>query len=290
MTVRSRILQAIRRFFTEHGYIEVETPVRIATPALENHIDAEPAGDRFLRTSPELHMKRLLVEGFPRIFQIGPCFRRGEQGRFHTPEYTMLEWYRQGADYESVLTETRALMRAVATEARGATRVTLAGAEVDLAGPWSVWTVAEAFGRWAGWDPVRDWDADRFDWDLVHKVEPALPRTAPVALKDYPVAAAALARCRGGAAPVAERWELYLGGLELANAFSELTDPREQRRRFEVSARTRARAGREVYALDEDFLAALSRGLPACAGVALGVDRLALALTDGGSLNEVRAF
>lgn len=286
LEARDRLHHGIRDFFRARGYLEVETPLRIAAPAPELHIDAEPSGESFLRTSPELHMKRLLAAGYERLFQLGPCFRRGERGAWHHPEYTMLEWYRAGADYRDILEETRALLLAVA----GAQPLRFRGQACAIAAPWVELTVSEAFLRWAGWDPVAAYDPDRFDLDLVDKVEPALPAGAPVILRDYPAGAAALARRRPGRPEVAERWELYLAGLELANAYSELTDPEEQAARFTAWSAARARAGRAAYPPDAEFLAALRAGLPACAGVALGVDRLLLAITGGASLDDVLPF
>ena len=289
LQLRSRVLQAIRRWFGEHDFIEVETPVRLAAPALELHINAEPAGDRFLRTSPELHMKRLMAAGAPRIFQMGPCFRRGERGSRHNPEYTMLEWYRADAGYAEVLMDTKMLLLAVAREVKGTTDLTYQGRPLTLAPFWERLTVAQAFLRWAGWDPTKAYDADRFDFDLVEKVEPRLPREVPVILTDYPAAAAALSRRKPDNPAVAERWELYLGGLEIANAYSELTDPVEQRARFAECAAARAAAGRPVYPLDEDFLAELGR-MPPTGGIALGVDRLVMILADLATLDDLLPF
>jgi lysyl-tRNA synthetase class 2 len=284
------VLQAIRSFFISRDYIEVETPVRLPAPSLELHIDAEPSGEQWLRTSPELHLKRLLAAGHPRIFELGPCFRAGERGALHRPEFTMLEWYRSDADYRDTLVECRELLVHVAKEVLGAASITRDGGETDLAGDWCVSTVREAFMTGAGWDPLAGYDADRFDLDLVNKVEPALPKNVPAVLIDYPVEAAALARCRPGPPAVAERWELYIAGLELANAFGELTDPIEQRRRFAECAEARRRAKREVYPLDEPFLEALESGLKPCSGVALGVDRLVMLLGDFREIGDVRAF
>jgi lysyl-tRNA synthetase class 2 len=293
LALRHRALQAVRGYFISRDYLEIETPIRVRKPALEPHIDAEPSGEAFLRTSPELHMKRLLAAGARRIFQVGPCFRRGERGSRHRPEYTMLEWYCADTDYRGVLEETRGLLQAVAEGATGSCRLPAreGGAPLDVAAPWHVLSVREAFGRFAGWDPVAAYDADRFDLDLVQRVEPALPTDRPVVLIDYPREAAALARCRtdSGGATVAERWELYAGGLELANAYSELTDPVEQRRRFEACARLRREDGRDVYAIDEEFLAALA-DMPPCGGVALGVDRLIMLLAGADTIDAVCPF
>ena len=291
LRARSDILRAIRDFFRAGDFIEVETPVRLPAPALELHIDAEPAGDWYLRTSPELHIKRLLAGGAARVFEMGPCFRRGEYGARHHAEYTMLEWYRLEADDRVVFEDAKALLAAVVETVTGGFTFRYGGQTVDCrASAWEVVTVSDLFRAHAGWDPVRAYDADRFDLDLVAKVEPALPRDRPVVVRDYPVEAAALARCRAGDVPVAERWELYLGGMELANAFTELTDAVEQRRRFEACAVARRAAGRPVYPLDEAFLAALAGGLRPCAGVALGVDRLVMLLTGVTDIGAVRPF
>lgn len=287
--IRSRLLHALRSFFHERGFVEVETPVRLAAPALELHIDAEPAGDHWLRTSPELHMKRLLADGLENIFQLGPCFRRGERGDRHHPEYTMLEWYRARADYTDILADTKALISYCAQAVLGRADLVYRGQQIALLPRWERIPVADAFQRWAGWNPATHWDAERFDLDLVEKVEPNLPRDVPVVLTDYPTPAAALARRKPSDASVAERWELYIGGLELANAYSELTDPAEQRARFESCARERRALGKEVYPLDEAFLSALEK-MPPAGGIALGVDRLAMLFADAATLDEVMAF
>lgn len=287
---RGKVLRALREFFYRHDFLEVETPVRLRAPALETHIDAEGAGDLFLRTSPELHMKRLLAADYPRIFQIGPCFRKGEQGPFHHPEYTMLEWYRAPGDYMDILADTQALIREVAWAVKGDAAWTWQGQRVNAAKEWRVMTVESAFTRWAGWNPVTHMDEDRFDLDLVDKIEPELSAMdVPVILKNYPAAAAALARRQPHRPEVAERWELYIAGIEIANAYSELTDPEEQRARFEAAAQHRQQAGRPVYPIDEDFIAALDH-LPPCGGIALGIDRLVMLLADQPDLSGVTAF
>jgi len=236
-------------------------------------------------------MKRLLAEGLAPIFQLGPCFRAGEHGSRHRTEFTMLEWYRIGADYLDILADTEALVRHAACALREERLAGWPAGGVDVDAPWPQLTVSEAYQRYAGWDPVAAFDADRFDLDMVNLVEPSLPRDSGIVLIDYPAEVAALAR-RGAADPrVAERWELYLGGLEIANAFSELTDPAEQRRRFETCALERAADGSEVYPLDRAFLAALDeQGLPPCGGIALGVDRLLMTLTGAADIGAVTAF
>jgi elongation factor P--(R)-beta-lysine ligase len=290
LKIRSRALQAIRDFFHSRGFTEVETPVRVPSPALETHIDAPPAGRAWLRTSPELHMKRLLCAGAEHIFQIGPCFRAGECGRRHNPEFTMLEWYRANADYNDILADTEALLTHVFRSVKGTTEFPYQGQPVKLDAPWPRVTVSAAFRQWAGWDPVAAWDADRFNTDMDAKVEPSLPRDRPCVLTDYPAAAAALARLKPGDPSVAERWELYVGGLEIANAYSELCDPAAQRARFIAAAAERRTLGKEAYPLDEPFLQALARGMPPCGGIALGVDRLVMLACDTADIADARLF
>ena len=290
LETRSRVLQTVRDFFCQENFIEVETPVRVPAPALEAHIDAPPSGSAWLRTSPELHMKRLLAAGLPRIFQMGACFREQECGSRHNPEFTLLEWYRAHADYLDILRDTERLVQSVFSALGHPSAFPFQGRAIDLSAPWPRVTVRDAFRRWAGWDPVADWDADRFDLDLLERVEPALPRDRPCVLMDYPAPAAALARIKPGDAAVAERWEAYIGGYELANAYSELCDAAAQRARFEAAAETRRRQGRTVYPLDEPFLHALEQGLPPCGGIALGIDRLVMLACDKADIADVRPF
>ncbi len=269
---RARVLRQIRAFFDARGFTEVETPVRIPAPAPEPHIDCPPSGDWFLRASPELQMKKLLAAGMERIYQIGPCFRAGEKGRRHSPEFTMLEWYRAHADYTQIAIDAEELVADV-LRPRGSAALPRM-------------TVREAYLRWAGWDPVEAWDQDRFDFDMATKIEPNLPK-GPLFLMDYPAPAASLARLKADDPRVAERWELYVDGLELANAFTELTDPGEQRRRFESARAERRALGEADYPLDEEFLDALAR-MPPSGGVALGVDRLVMLACGVRDISDVR--
>ena len=276
LKVRADVLRTVRAFFDAREFVEVETPVWIPAPAPEPHIDCPACGDWFLRASPELQMKKLLAGGLPRIYQIGPCFRAGERGRRHSPEFTMLEWYRADAGYNDIARDMEELVGEVL---RTSGRASLP--------PFAWLTVREAYLRWAGWDPLTDWDQDRFDFDMATKVEPNLPK-GPLFLTDYPAPAASLSRLKPDDPRVAERWELYMDGLELANAFTELTDPAEQRRRFEAARAERRVLNEADYPLDEDFLAALVR-MPPAAGVALGVDRLVMLACGAASIDEVRA-
>ena len=264
---RAGIVCAIRAFFDARGFTEVETPVWIAAPAPEPHIDCPPCGKGYLRASPELQMKKLLAAGMDRIYQIGPCFRDGERGARHNPEFTMIEWYRLGATYLDIAADAEALLGVALPECGAPARI----------------TVREAYLKWAGWDPWLDWDQDRFDYDMAAKVEPNLPK-GPVFLMDYPKEAASLARLRGD---VAERWELYLDGVELANCFTELCDGAEQRRRFLAAKDERRALGESDYPIDEEFLELLPL-VGSAAGVALGIDRLVACALGEPDIHAVR--
>lgn len=269
---RARVLRAVRAYFDAQGFLEVETPVRIAAPAPEPHIDCPPSGSMFLRASPELQMKKLVARGLGAIYQIGPCFREGERGDRHRPEFTMLEWYRPGCGYEEIARDAEALLRAV-----------LPGMPERFPRV----SVRQAYRDWCGWDPFERWDGDRFDLDMALKVEPSLPR-GPVFLWGYPAQAASLSRLDPRDPSVAERWELYLDGIELANAFSELVDPAEQERRFAAARAERRALGEADYPLDREFLDML-RALPPTGGAAMGIDRLAMAAFGASSIDAVSA-
>lgn len=278
---RARIVQTIRAFFVAGDFLEVETPHRIPGNAPELHIDALPCGDGFLHTSPELCMKRLLAAGYPRLFQICRCWRQGERGRRHLPEYTMLEWYRTGCDYQALMDDCEALFAALCPEGR------LAG--VDLTAPWERLTVAEAFARYGSLPLDEALATERFDEIIALEIEPRLGTERPTFLLDYPATHAALARRKPENPQLAERFELYIQGMELANAFSELTDPGEQRRRFEQEEAKRRSLGKTPYPTPEKFLRELAL-LPEAAGIALGVDRLVMLLTGATTIDEVVAF
>ena len=282
LSERARVLHEIRAFFDARGFTEVETPVRIPAPAPEPHIDCPPSGDWFLRASPELQMKKLLAAGMERIYQIGPCFRAGEKGRRHSPEFTMLEWYRANADYLDIARDAEELLAEILRPRRSAALPIRPRRSAALPRV----TVREAYLRWAGWDPVETWDQDRFDFDMTTKIEPNLPKE-PLFLTDYPAPAASLARLKADDPRMAERWELYVDGIELANAFTELIDPVEQRRRFELAREERRALGEADYPLDEEFLDALAR-MPPSGGVALGVDRLVMLACGASSIADVQ--
>ncbi|MFZ1985495.1 MAG: EF-P lysine aminoacylase EpmA [Desulfatitalea sp.] len=287
--LRAALLDAMRYFFNSQGYLEVETPIRIPAPAPEAHIDAQPSGPWYLHTSPELCMKRLLAAGFPKIYQICKCFRQGERGRRHLPEMTMLEWYAAGCDYRHLMAQCEALIPHVAHALGLPSRITYQGRTIDLSPPWERLSVDKAFRRHWDCSATRALEEGRFDEVMGLQIEPELGWERPVFLCDYPAACAALARLKPDQPEVAERFELYIGGLELCNGFSELTDPGEQRRRFGAEIERRRAAGKAVYPLPEPFLDALGQ-MPAAAGNALGIDRLVMLLTDSDHIDPVVAF
>jgi len=286
---RAAIVQAIRRFFIERDYLEVETPQRIPAPAPESHIDAIPADGWFLQTSPELCMKRLLAAGYPRLFQLAHCWRVGERGSRHLPEFTLLEWYRVEADYHELMEECEELLPYVARAVDLSDQLVYQGKAIHLAAPWELVSVKEAFARYAHLSMEEALQRGLFDEVMVQDIEPHLGIDRPTFLYDYPAVRGALARLCPNDPSVAERFELYIGGLELANAFSELTDAEEQRARFVSEEAYRRSLGKQPYPLAEKFLQELSN-MPPAAGIALGVDRLVMLLVNAATIDEVVAF
>ena len=289
LETRAATIDAIRSFFREHQYLEVETPFRIPAPAPESHIDAIPADGWFLHTSPELCMKRLLAAGYPRIFQLCHCWREGERGRRHISEFTMLEWYRAGADYNSLMGETEALVKDVVRRVSKRRTLTYQGQKIQLPGQWTRLSVQDAYERYSG-IPAEDALADgTFDERMVRDIEPMLGHPKPTFLYDYPALRGSLARLRADNPSVAERFELYIAGMELANGFSELVDPAEQRWRFEEEEAYRRSMGKRPYPTAVKFLQEL-KDMPPSAGIALGVDRLVMLIHDTNSIDDVVAF
>lgn len=311
---RSALTRSVRAFFEARGYREVETPYAVAAPGEEVHLRAfatareHPDGAReklWLHTSPEFAMKRLLVAGSGPIFQFARVWRNGEGSALHTAEFTMLEWYRPGAGMDGLIAETTDLLRSTLPPV-----VRCRGITTDLSRFERI-TVAEAFSSYVGVDllaigedaaalaaaacatlrEAETWE-DLFFRLLLERIEPALGRQHPTFLTHWPVAQAALARRDLADPRVAERFELFICGIELANAFVELTDPVEQRARFMADRARRhelygAEPQKSDWALDEDFLAALAFGMPASAGIALGFDRMAMVASGADRIGQV---
>jgi lysyl-tRNA synthetase class 2 len=294
---RARLLAEARAFFASRGYVEVETPIAVPSPGLDFHLDAfEAVGGktrRFLITSPEYQMKRLLVDhaAEARIFQITRAFRAGELGERHNPEFTILEFYRAHAGVEAIMRDTEQL---VARLTGG--RVDLGGRILDVRPPLPRVTVAQAFERFAGIPEdemlrLANEDETTFFEKLAFVVEPALAALDHgVFLVDYPTTQASLARKKPTDPRYAERFELYVAGVELCNGFGELTDAAEQRARFLRDQAERKEKGKPVYPIDERFVAALERGLPPSAGNAIGFDRLVALACGTTSIRDVLAF
>ena len=289
LQLRCEILQLIRKFFLEQGFLEVQTPLRTREPLPELHINAVGCDGWYLITSPESHMKRMVAAGYNRIYQICKVFREGESGRFHHPEFTILEWYQLGDDYSHLKKNCQMLLTKLCKALDRYPTLTYQGHTLEVRQPWCEYTVREAFLRWAGWDPTGSEDCDRFELDLVEHIEPHLGFPTPCFLKDYPKEYASLARLKPDNPLLADRIELYWAGIELANGFVELTDPEEQRKRFILTNRERQRRGLPPYPLPEAFLQSLCH-LPPCVGMALGVDRLVMILADVHHIDQVVAF
>jgi lysyl-tRNA synthetase class 2 len=289
LRLRAAIIQALRRFFIERGYLEIETPNLIRSPAPESHIDAVGTAGGFLHTSPELCMKRLLSAGYSRLFQICKCFRGGERGKHHLPEFTLLEWYRSGCCYMDFMEDCEDMIRFVAGELGRGESIEYRGRTINLRGPWNRITVKEAFMMFSPISLEEALETDRFDEIMVLDVEPRLSLSVPSFLYDYPAALAALARLKQDDPSLAERFELYMGGLELANAFSELTDVDEQKRRFKREEEKRMRMGKVIYPFPERFMEDLGK-MPEAAGIAFGVDRLVMLFADKDSIDDVVSF
>jgi lysyl-tRNA synthetase class 2 len=293
---RARIVRAVRAFFESRGFVEVETPAIVPSPGMDLHLDAYAVDGGFLITSPEYQMKRLLAGGYDRIFQVCRCFRRGERGAQHNPEFTMVEWYRGNSGVESVISDTEQLVAAVSGG-----RFRIGERTIDAGPPFLRLGVCEAFDRFAGVkeDDVLAWaagDEDRYFRTWVERVEPRIAELdRAVFVVDYPASQASLARKKPSDPRFCERFELYVAGVELCNGFGELTDAKEQRARFEHDQAARRARGLPVYPIDEKFVAALEPkngepGLAPCAGNALGVDRLVALACGTTDIREVLAF
>jgi len=321
LTLRGAIVRAVRRWFEDQGFTEVEAAALQVSPGNEAHLHAfstamvGPDGrtsPMHLHTSPEFACKKLLAAGETKIFDLARVWRNRERGPLHHPEFTLLEWYRAEAPYETLMEDCAALL-GLAAEAAGTRSLTWRGASADPFAEPERLSVAEAYDRHAGIDLLAsvapggavdaealaaqaraagirvaadDGWSDIFSRIMVEKVEPRLGFGRPTLLIEYPVAEAALARPKPSDPRVAERFELYACGVELANAFGELTDPAEQRRRFEAEMAEKARIYGETYPLDEDLLAALAH-MPPASGSALGLDRLVMLATGAQRIEQV---
>jgi lysyl-tRNA synthetase class 2 len=280
---RAAILRAVRAWFEAQGFIEAEPNLIAASPGAETHIDAFEVDGRYLHTSPEFAMKKLLAADEEKLFYLGKCWRRGEEGPLHAAEFTMLEWYRAGAPYEQVMDDCVELAR-VAARAVGADALRWRGKSCDPFTAAERISVHDAFAELAPIEMPQDGDA--FSAALVQHVEPQLGDVALTLLTEYPIREAALARPCPHDPIVAERFEMYACGVELANGFGELTDPVEQRRRLIEAMDEKEKRYGKRWPIDEDFLAALAH-MPPASGVALGFDRLVMLATGARHIRDV---
>jgi lysyl-tRNA synthetase class 2 len=320
---RARVLRALRGYFDTQGFLEVSTPALQISPGLEPHLNAfrtelldpshKESQTRYLHTSPEFSMKKLLSAGLEKIYQVGPVYRNRERSHTHHPEFHMLEWYRKGASYTELMDDCERLLQACALSAGVNSSLNWRQVKADPFQRFERLTVQEAFQRYAQTDilsTIEDahepqakalleqcrklglhhsandsWE-DLFFRIFLEKIEPNLGVGVPTILYDYPVSMAALSRPKPGAEHLAERFELYVCGLELANAFGELTNPQTQRLRFEADMEKKQQLYGERYPIDEDFLAALEI-FPESSGIALGFDRLVMLITGADHIETV---
>jgi elongation factor P--(R)-beta-lysine ligase len=320
LLLRSKVLRSVREWFWDRDFVELDPPTLAPWTGMEPHLSPlgtvvhNGSGDSlqmYHQTSPEYALKKLLAAGMPSCFALGHAFRDGEVTPLHEPEFTLLEWYRIGVDYNAVMADTEQLVAHLAETLLGTQIIERDGHQVNLEPPWERVTVSDAMHRWAGVDiAAHTGDAEAFrahalecghDWvtdeswdDLYYKlliscVEPNLGTERPTILCEYPVRYGALARRKPGDPAVAERFEAYVAGVELCNAFTELTDPIEQRERFESEQTERENLGNDVPVVDTDLLAALSE-LPECSGNALGIDRLVMLLAGEYDIARVVPF
>jgi lysyl-tRNA synthetase class 2 len=286
---RGLVLKAVREFFSTRDFLEVETPVRCPGIIPEAHIDPVKSEGWFLQASPELCMKRLLSKGFKRIFQICRCFRRQERGIRHLPELTLLEWYSAGQTWFDLMDQCQDLIRFTASRLNMHNRLQYQGYDINLDSPWKKLTISRAFDMFADKSIEAALTDGDFDEILSFQIEPHLGYDIPVFLTDYPAQLASLARLNPEDSTCAQRFELYIAGIELANAFTELNDPTEQELRFKKENHLRILQGKPALPMPVKFLKDLET-MPDAAGIAMGIDRLVMLFCDTPSIDDVVAF
>ncbi len=321
--IREKVTKAVRAFFDERGFHEVETPIIISHPPAESYLDVFETTlyDRhrnpkkaYLSTSPEVSLKKLMVAGLGNCYSLTKSFRNMEtQSNLHNPEFTILEWYRVGATYKDIMKDCEELIAFMYRymKADGKMKIIYQGTTIDLTSPWERVSVAEAFRKYAhvDFDDFLDrkkaniiaqkkgyrvekrttWE-ELFHQIFLNEVEPRLGRSRPTILYDFPASMGALAKKKKSDPRFAERFEFYIAGLELGDCYSELTDWKEQEERFKKEIREIRRLGKTQYEYDKDFIKALKVGLPECAGIAVGVDRLVMLFADVVNINDTLFF
>ncbi len=307
LEIRQSVMRSVRRFFDDQDFWEVETPALQIMPGAEVHVhafetskispDLQSKVTRYLHTSPEFAMKKLLVAGCDKIYQICPVYRNAEGSSMHSCEFKMLEWYRCGVTYNAIMTDTINLLRSVASAAK-INMYEYKGQSCDPFLEWQKITIFEAFRTYANIDIIADWLPeldlkDTQDWDarffkvFMEQIEPYLGQGVPTILYEYPAHMAALSKVKAGDLRVAERFEVYMCGMELANAFTELTDAATQKQRFEDDMRQKKVIYGSKWPIDHDFIAALEYGMPEAGGIALGIDRLVMLTCGAEDIKDV---
>ena len=318
---RALIVAAMRGFFASKGFLEVFTPSFVNLPGMEPYLNPLPyeftdeKGKRFkgfVITSPEYALKKLLSRGFPKLYEITKVFRQGESfGPLHNPEFTLVEWYRPHSNYRKIMQDTEELVCAACLAVHNTLTIKYGNRRIDLSGPWRRISVKSAFQQWAHIDLDRcktlagfkkqagkrnypipanvNWD-DLFYLVFLNEIEPQFPKDKPIIVYDYPLPQAALAKRISPKSFYAQRFEAYIGGIEIANAFSELTDWREQYNRLKSERAVRKKLGKETYAIDADFIQALKNGMPETGGIALGIERLQMILLNVQDINKLLPF
>jgi lysyl-tRNA synthetase class 2 len=289
LKTRSLIIQFIRDFFNSNDYLEVETPICCPSIIPEAHIDPIISGTQYLQASPELCMKRLLALDFKKIFQICKCFRKDERGPLHLPELTLLEWYARDETYLDLMNQCQLLFQHIASGLDLESSLTYQDMSIDLEMPFERMTVQEAFERYSSKSSVQALEDGSFHEIMGFEIEPLLGTKQPCILYDYPAPLAALARLKPENKKLAQRFELYVAGIELANGFTELTDPVQQRQRFLEENKIRTFRGQAGLPMPEKFLVDL-KAMPDAAGIALGIDRLVMLFCNAPFIDQVIAF
>ncbi|MBU8849139.1 MAG: EF-P lysine aminoacylase GenX [Desulfobacterales bacterium] len=289
LEIRSLVIQAARDFFTDNLYLEIDTPIRCPCIIPEAQIDPVISEGFYLQASPELCMKRMLSKGFDKIFQICKCFRKNERGTQHLPELTMLEWYAKDDTYLDLMNQCQGLIKFIAARLNLENQIRYQDKTISLNHPWQKLTVQQAFNLYADKSLNDALNDNSFDEIIGCQIEPHLGNTTPAFLYDYPASLASLAKLIPDNPQYAQRFEFYLAGIELANGFSELTDPVEQKSRFEKENQIRSSRKTAPIPMPDNFLTDLEK-MPDSAGIALGIDRLVMIFCDTTSIDDVVAF
>lgn len=290
LTIRSKVIQAIRDYFVSQKFMEIETPIRCPFIIPEAQIDPFDSEGYYLQASPELCMKRMVSKsGCNRIFQICKSFRKEERGAFHLPEFTLLEWYCTNSTYLDLMIQCQELINHIALKLTGENRLNYQGSQIKLVAPWKQLTVKNAFLQYTDTSAEAAIHAGKFDEYLSFDIEPNLGLDFPLFLTDYPAPLASLAKLKSDDPTIAQRFELYIAGIELANGFTELTDPIEQENRFLLENQIRTENGKPTLPMPKKFLKDLEEMAPT-AGIALGVDRLVMLFCDTQTIDDVVTF